>query len=137
MEEEFQEFLDAFHPQPLEFFKRTEAARREKTPSNIRPPNALMSPMMEIMDQHRGKSFIEYFPKDVFSKNCPSGGLKPGKDFFGAGDNWKKSSLPNCLDCQSSATNLNHMTQPCWFLKKEITLHLFVMVSSLYTLGSG
>ena len=123
MEEDFQEFLDAFHPQPLEFFKKTEVCRRENPLSS--------KDMTEIMNQHRSKSFSEYFPKDVFSKNCSSDAAVTRKEAFG--DNaavWEKSSLPGCQNCYDSVLHLDH-DQPCWFLKREITLHMFAWVSLL------
>ena len=125
MEEEFQEFLDAFHPQPLEFFKKTEALRRDKPLGGKK--------VAEIINLQRSTSFVEYFPKEVFSKNCTPGTAKPPEVAFG--DNvlsgWNKSSLSSCLKCTKSVNCLDQ-DDPCWFLKKEITLHLFVWVSTQF-----
>ena len=125
MEEEFQEFLDAFHPQPLEFFKKTEALRRDKPLGGKK--------VAEILNLQRSTSFVEYFPKEVFSKNCTPGAAKPPEVAFG--DNvlggWNKSSLSSCMKCTKSVLCLDQ-DEPCWFLKKEITLHLFVWVSSQF-----
>ena len=120
MEEDYQEFLDAFYPQPLEFFKKTEENRRERPLSN--------KEMSKMMTEHRSKSFTTYFPKDVFSKYCPSDVAVASSNYFSELAPRKSSSLLGCRNCCDSVLHPDH-NKPCWFLKREITLHIFAWVS--------